>query len=101
MRRRLGAFFVATIFFMAPAAPAQACSCGMYESARAQVDETDVIFVGRVIRTERVLFADNELVTTFEVREELKGNIARIVRVRHPAPVCCSALSLSHEAPKD
>jgi hypothetical protein len=89
MRQGLSAFFLATFLLMASAAPALACSCGMYESARAQVNATDVIFVGRVIRTERVLFAEEELVTTFEVREELKGDVARTVRVRHPAPVCC------------
>ena len=89
MPRSLGAFFLATILFMLSPVPALACSCGMSESARAQVEATDVIFVGRVIRTERVLFAENEVVTTFEVREELKGQIPRIVRIRHPAPVCC------------
>jgi hypothetical protein len=89
MPRSLGAFLLATILFMLPPAPALACSCGMYESARAQVEATDVIFVGRVIRTEAVPFAHDELVTTFEVLEELKGDIPRIVRVRHPAPVCC------------
>ena len=49
MRRSLSAFFLATVLIMAPAAPALACSCGMYESAQAQVEATEP-FLCRQVR---------------------------------------------------
>lgn len=92
--RRLAALLVwATLLSAASAGPALACRPVYTPDARAQSDQSDVVFTGRVIEIERRRL-DSErvlLITRFEVwnaikgRQELQREVVQIVARR---PFC-------------
>lgn len=85
--RSLAAALALGLAVLFAAAPALACRCVTYASARAQLATTGVVFVGRVVATRQ----DGQygLITTFAVAETLKGRVPARVEVRHSPDVCC------------
>ncbi len=69
------------------AGAAWACSCILPESAVAQFDRSDLIFVGRAVRTVaeagQPAHAERK-VTRFEVVRTLKGGARQVRRIAHP-----------------
>jgi hypothetical protein len=80
---------VSAIAVMA-AGVAWACECTHWRSDAAQLAETDVAFVGEVVRTARETGPggeDGNLVTEFTVSRTLKGPHRQIRRIAHyPGP---------------
>ncbi len=84
--RSLAAALTVGFAVLFAAAPALACRCVTYPSARAQLATTDVVLVGRVLGTRE---NRGGLITTFAVAETLKGRVPARVEVRHSPDVCC------------
>lgn len=82
----LAAAFTVLLGVLFAAAPALACRCVTYPSARAQLQGTDVVFVGRAVSTRE---NGAGRITTFAVAETLKGRVPPTVAVRHSPDVCC------------
>lgn len=72
---------IAAVAVLAGAGVAEACSCLRFQSAAEQMQKADLVFEGRVIRTERI--GRDRAATTFEVLDRLKGPMSRRLRVEH------------------
>jgi hypothetical protein len=78
----LSSGLVALALLAAPAA-AQTCSCTTYESTKQFVQFNDAIFKGKVVSSKSEY---GIATTTFQVLEELKGELGAQAAVTHPAP---------------
>lgn len=59
---------------------ALACSCPRFRSAEAQLQRTDVMFVGRAVRTQ---VEGERSVTQFAVRRTIKGEVRSTQLIEH------------------
>ncbi|HYD87883.1 MAG TPA: hypothetical protein VEA80_10435 [Vitreimonas sp.] len=97
MREAAGAVILATVL-TASALPALACSCVRFSNAREQVRTTDVLFIGRAVRTERDWFNRHLIYTTFVVDESLKGDVRGHVRVAQSDHTTCAVQTFARGA---
>jgi hypothetical protein len=81
MWRKTSVFLAVFALLFFNTAPALACSCVHYGSARAHLRQTDLVFIGIVQSTERI--AQGDMRTTFLVSETLKGEARRTMVILH------------------
>jgi len=100
-------FTVAAFALLLPTLPALACSCVGFETAEAQYEQADLVFIGHVLDTgpekqERSLWGiiavwkpkpspyDVGWVTTFQVDDMLKGPDVGTIQLTHMGPAASS-----------
>jgi hypothetical protein len=91
--RQLMQSILLALAILAFAVPALACSCVQFSNPREQLRSADVVFIGRVVRSERDWLDRRWIYTTFDVQEALRGSVPRRVRIAQRDGTSCGIIS--------